>query len=141
MKAIVLHVANGTLVSALAWFQRPSARTSAHYLVRSSDGMIVQMVDEKRVAFHDACFNDESIGIEHEGMTQDGARWFSDAMYRSSARLVRDIARRHQIPLDRAHVLGHNEAPDCSEHDDPGPFWDWAYYWRLVEGGDDPRGG
>jgi hypothetical protein len=142
VKAVVLHVTNGTLVSAVTWFQRPGAQTSAHYVVRASDGLIVQMVDERDVAFHDACFNDESIGVEHEGMTGDGARWFTEAMYRSSARLVRDIARRHRLPLDRVHVLGHDEAPDCSEHDDPGPSWDWDLYQRLLREPDEgSRGG
>lgn len=142
VKAVVLHVTNGTFVSAVTWFQRPGARTSAHYVVRASDGMVVQMVDERHVAFHDACFNDESIGIEHEGMTRDGARWFTEAMYRSSARLVRDIAARHGIPLDRGHIVGHDEAPDCSEHEDPGPSWDWAFYGRLLADPEEaPRGG
>ena len=55
---------------------------------------------------------------------------------------VRDIARRHGLPLDRAHVMGHDEAPDCSEHDDPGPGWDWAAYeQRLRTTVREPAGG
>jgi hypothetical protein len=141
VKAVVLHVTNGSLSSAVASFQGHQARTSAHYVVRASDGLVVQMVDEGAVAFHDACFNEESIGIEHEGETRDGRRWFSEAQYRASARLVRDIAARHGLPLDRAHVLGHSEAPDCSDHDDPGPSWDWERYWRMVVEAESPRGG
>jgi hypothetical protein len=141
VKAIVLHVTDGTLASAVAWFRRPGAGTSAHYAVRASDGLVVQMVDEREVAFHDACFNDETIGVEHEGYTSDGGRWFSEEMYRASARLVRDIAARHQIPLDREHIVGHDSAPDCSEHKDPGASWSWGLYWRLLRGEEGARGG
>ena len=132
VRAIVLHTSEGTAASAVAWFRRPGANVSAHYVVRSSDGAIIQLVDEDAVAFHDACFNETTIGIEHEGLGSEPGRWYTPALYEASARLVRDIARRHGLPLDRAHVLGHDEAPDCSEHDDPGPGWDWVSYERRL---------
>jgi hypothetical protein len=59
-------------------------------------------------------------------------------MYRSSARLVRYLALRHGVPLDRAHILGHDNVPGTSPksvagmHDDPGPYWDWAHYFDLM---------
>lgn len=51
--------------------RRPGARTSADYVIRASDGLVVQMVDEREAAFHDACFNDATIGVEHEGFTAE----------------------------------------------------------------------
>ena len=47
-----------------------------------------------------------TIGIEHEGK---GASEWSDAMYRSSARLIADVCTRWSIPIDRQHVVGHRE--------------------------------
>ncbi|HEY5932985.1 MAG TPA: peptidoglycan recognition family protein, partial [Kofleriaceae bacterium] len=107
-------------------------KVGAHYLVDSVTGTTVQMADERLVVFHDACFNEESIGIEHEGYVEAGQLWYSDEQYEASARLVRDIAKRHEIPLDRDHILGHGEAPDCSDHTDPGPGWDWDRFMGLV---------
>ena len=122
-----------TLPVILEHFRRPGTRFGAHYLVDSVAGTTVQMADERLVVFHDACFNEESIGIEHEGYVEAGKRWYSEEQLRASARLVRDIARRYDIPLDRSHILGHGEAPDCSDHTDPGPDWDWARYMAYVE--------
>ncbi|MBA2541939.1 MAG: N-acetylmuramoyl-L-alanine amidase [Deltaproteobacteria bacterium] len=132
IKYIVIHTTQNTFSIILDFFRRAGTNVAAHYLVRSFDGLTVQTVDERLVAFHDACFNEESIGIEHEGYVHEGNRWFSDEMYRASAKLVRDIAARHAIPLDREHILGHSEAPDCSDHVDPGTQWDWDRFMRLV---------
>ncbi|MGH2471383.1 MAG: hypothetical protein ACRDG6_03130 [Candidatus Limnocylindria bacterium] len=35
------------------------------------------------------------------------------------------------MPLDRGHVVGHNEVPG-STHTDPGPTWDWPHFMWLV---------
>jgi hypothetical protein len=135
VRYIVIHTMESTLPIVVSYFAAPTTKVAAHYLVRARDGLTVQMVDERQVGFHDACFNEESIGIEHEGWVAHGARWYGDAMYRASARLVRDIAARHQIPLDRAHILGHGEAPDCSDHVDPGADWDWTRFMAYVNEG------
>jgi N-acetylmuramoyl-L-alanine amidase len=132
VRFIVIHTMENTFSTILDFFASPATGVAAHYLIRSSDGLTVQMVDERQVAFHDACFNEESIGIEHEGYVAAGPAWYGDAMLEASANLVRDIARRHRIPLDREHILGHGEAPDCSDHTDPGPHWDWDRFMQLV---------
>ncbi len=132
VRYVVIHTMENTFATIVDFFRRPTTGVAAHYLVRARDGFALQMADERAVVFHDACFNEESIGIEHEGYLADGPLWFSDAMYRESARIVRGIALRHHIPLDREHVLGHSEAPDCSEHSDPGPHWDWKRYMQYL---------
>ena len=121
-----------TLPVILEYFRKPTTQVGAHYLVDSVAGTTVQMADERLVVFHDACFNEESVGIEHEGYVEAGRQWYSEAQYRASARLVRDIAQRHGIPLDRSHILGHGETPDCSDHTDPGPGWDWDRFMSYV---------
>ena len=139
---IVIHTMEGSYSGSISWLQNPAAGASAHYCVRSSDGEITQMVDEEDTAWHAGHWetNQASIGIEHEGYVSDPGTWYTDAMYRSSAALVRDIADRYGIPKDRDHIIGHNEVPGCaysggggsSCHTDPGTGWDWDYFMSLV---------
>ncbi|ACZ90533.1 N-acetylmuramoyl-L-alanine amidase [Streptosporangium roseum] len=129
---IVIHVTQGSYAGTISWFQNPAAQVSAHYVVRSSDGDVTQMVREKDRAWHARDWNSRSVGIEHEGYVND-ASWFTDAMYRSSAALTRNIADRYGIPKDRAHIVGHVEVPG-NDHTDPGPNWDWTRYMQYVNG-------
>ncbi|MGW4474701.1 golvesin C-terminal-like domain-containing protein [Nonomuraea sp. NPDC004354] len=132
---VVIHVTQGSYAGTISWFQNPSAQVSAHYVVRSSDGAITQMVREKDVAWHAGnwSYNTRSIGIEHEGFISD-ASWFTDAMYRASAALTRNICDKYGIPKDRAHIIGHNEVPGAT-HTDPGQYWNWTTYMSYVTGG------
>jgi hypothetical protein len=52
-------------------------------------------------------------------------------MYRSSARLAAFLVDRYGIPLDRQHIVGHNEVPGTT-HTDPGRYWDWDKYLGYV---------
>ncbi|WP_233712034.1 N-acetylmuramoyl-L-alanine amidase [Kribbella turkmenica] len=133
ISTIVVHVTQGSYAGTISWFKNPSSQVSAHYVVRSSDGQVTQMVAEKDTAWHVRSANPYTIGIEHEGWV-DQPSWFTDAMYRSSAALTRNIADRRGIPKDRAHIKGHNEIPG-NDHTDPGPHWNWNYYMELVNGG------
>jgi N-acetyl-anhydromuramyl-L-alanine amidase AmpD len=132
---IVIHTVQGSYSGCISWFKNSSANVTAHYVVRSSDGEITQMVDDSDIAWHDACFNSETIGIEHEGYVSDPGKWYTQAMYESSAKLTRWLADQYGIPLDKAHIMGHGEAPDCSDHTDPGSGWDWNKYMDLVKNG------
>jgi N-acetyl-anhydromuramyl-L-alanine amidase AmpD len=128
--AIVIHGTDGPYASALSWFQNPRAQTSAHYVIRASDGEITQMVTEANMAFHVRGSNRGTIGIEHEFDPAHGVT-YTGVQYRSSATLVCAIARRYGIPIDRAHIVGHSELPNA-DHADPGPSWNWSYYMSLV---------
>jgi hypothetical protein len=136
---IVIHVTQGSYSGTISWFQNPSAQVSAHYVVRSSDGDITQMVREEDTAYHVNSANSYALGIEHEGFIDDPS-WFTDPMYRASAGLTRYLADKWGIPRDRAHIMGHNEVPG-NDHTDPGPYWDWNYYISLVNGGGKMLGG
>src|SRR5690606_32137665 len=78
-----------------------------------------------------------SIGLEHEGWAGTSG-WFTEVMYQSSAELVRYLAEKYDVPLDRAHVIGHDQIPGIlpgstqSVHWDPGPYWDWDHYFELL---------
>ncbi len=131
---VIIHTTEGSYDSAISWFRSADNPylTSAHYVIRSSDGEITQMVSEQDTAYHVRDWNSRAVGIEHEAISSNPA-WFTEAMYRSSARLVRDICDRWGIPMDRQHIVGHVEAPG-NDHTDPGPHWDWDYFMSLVQG-------
>ncbi|MBO8185894.1 N-acetylmuramoyl-L-alanine amidase [Streptomyces spirodelae] len=128
---VVVHVAQGSAAAAVKVFRNPAHQAAAHYIV-CQDGQIIQMIRELDVAFHAANkeYNERSIGIEHEGWI-DRRQDFTDAMYRSSARLTAGICARYGFPADRKHIIGHNEVPGA-DHTDPGRHWDWDKYLRLV---------
>ncbi|WP_158628691.1 N-acetylmuramoyl-L-alanine amidase [Saccharopolyspora rhizosphaerae] len=138
--SIVIHDTEVAYQTAISLFQDPAHGSSAHYVIRSSDGEVTQMVPTRDMAWHAGSWdrNMRSIGIEHEGWAAEGGTWYTEAMYRSSAKLVRYLAEEHDIPLDREHVVGHDEvsadtpAKAGTEHYDPGPYWDWEHYMDLV---------
>jgi len=129
---IVIHVMQGSYQSAINWFQNPASNVSAHYLFRSSDGDVTQMVREKDIGYHAGNwnYNTWSIGIEHEGFVNDPS-WFTQTMYESSARLSRYITVKYDILRTRNYVIGHVEVPGAT-HTDPGPNWNWNLYMALM---------
>ena len=130
---VVIHTAEGSYAGTISWFQNCDAGVSAHYVV-SEAGSITQMVAEEYVGWHISACNGHSLGIEHEGYAADS--WHPDAMYQASAALTADILADWSIPVDRDHIVGHNEVQSlCStNHWDPGPGWDWNYYMSLIGG-------
>ncbi|EST28232.1 hypothetical protein N566_23015 [Streptomycetaceae bacterium MP113-05] len=129
---VVIHMVQGSYDVALKVFQDPEHGAAAHYVVRAEDGHVAQMIRELDIGHHagNLDYNRRSIGIEHEGFV-DRPENFSDAMYRSSAKLTAGICARYDIPVDRDHLLAHHEVPGA-DHTDPGPHWDWDRYLDLV---------
>ncbi|MBA2531349.1 MAG: N-acetylmuramoyl-L-alanine amidase [Nocardioidaceae bacterium] len=113
---------------------------SWQYTLRSRDGQIAQHVPLDDVAWHAGNWylNMHSIGLEHEGFAAEGASWYTEAMYRTSASLVRYLTARYDIPRDRAHIIGHDQVPGITPeyvagmHWDPGPYWNWERYMNLI---------
>jgi hypothetical protein len=132
---VIIHTTQGSYAGAISWFKNSSSNVSAHYVIRSSDGQVTQMVDDADIAWHDGCFNTNTIGIEHEGFVADPGKWYTEAMYKASAKLTRWLCDQYGIPKDRKHIMGHGEAPDCSSHTDPGSGWNWTHYMDLVVNG------
>jgi len=160
VSAVVIHYTEGSYAGCISWFKNCDAQVSAHYVIRSVDGQITQMVLEKDKAWHARTANGYTIGIEHEAY---GNVWefFTEEMYQSSADLVRSICSRYDaIDGRRTHdrdtldnglclnnglynlggeeacvqIRGHQHYPDQS-HTDPGPYWDWNYYYKLINEG------
>ncbi|GAA2433973.1 N-acetylmuramoyl-L-alanine amidase [Streptomyces macrosporus] len=136
---IVVHDTEATWDTTLKLVQDPTY-VSWHYSLRSSDGHIAQHVPLKDVGWHAGNWyvNAKSIGLEHEGFLTAPDAWYTEAMYRTSARLVKHLARTYDIPLDRQHILGHDNVPGVTGanipgmHTDPGPYWDWEHYFTLL---------
>jgi len=91
------------------WLTTGSAQTSAHYEI--ADGEIIGCVGENFTAWHAGVWdmNLRSIGLEH--VNNSGApNWtVSDATMQSSAKLIADICKRYNIPIDRTHIIKHSE--------------------------------
>ncbi|MER5964709.1 N-acetylmuramoyl-L-alanine amidase [Streptomyces sp. NPDC002057] len=136
---IVIHDTEAVWDTTLDLVRDPTY-VSWQYSLRSSDGHIAQHLALKDVGWHAGNWfvNAKSVGLEHEGFLTAPDSWYTEAMYRTSARLVRYLAARFDIPLDRQHVLGHDNVPGTvtstirGMHTDPGPYWDWAHYFRLL---------
>ncbi len=112
---IIIHTMVGTAQGAAARFDNPASQVSAHYGVKL-DGTLIHWLEETFTAYHAGNYvmNQRSIGIEHEdnwnGQPPEPTR--TDQLYAMSARLVKDIATFYDIPLDRNHILKHNEVSD-----------------------------
>ncbi|MFH9196113.1 N-acetylmuramoyl-L-alanine amidase [Streptomyces anulatus] len=128
---VIIHVTQGSFASAVRVFQDPGHQAATHYIV-GQDGRVVQMIRELDVAYQagNRSYNERGVGIEHEGFV-DRPKDLTKAMYESSARLTASICARHDIPVDREHIIGHVEVPG-TDHTDPGPHWDWDRYLELV---------
>ena len=123
-EAIVIHVMEGTLSGTDSWFKNPVSSVSAHYGVGVA-GDVHQYVQEQDTAWHAGRVHAPSwkiiktaagsnyvnpnfytIGIEHEG--NENSEW-TEAMYAADAELIKAIAARWNIPVDRDHIIGHHE--------------------------------
>ncbi len=139
---IVIHDTEASYPTTLKLVQDPTY-VSWNYSIRSSDGHVAQHLDAKDVGWHAGNWyvNMHSIGIEHEGFAAQGASWYTEAMYQNSAQLVRYLADKYSVPLDRAHIIGHDQVPGIlpayvrGMHWDPGPYWDWEHYMDLMGAG------
>lgn len=152
VSAVTIHTVQGSYAGCISWFNNCSAGVSAHYVLRSSDGQVTQMVAESSKAWHVGTENPYTIGLEHEGYINNAA-WYTGAMYQSSANLVKDILSSgyginalrtawfpwapttyyNQVsrPGSCVKIKGHQHFPNQT-HTDPGPNWNWDYYFKLI---------
>ena len=148
ISAITIHTIQGTYAGAISWSQNCNSSVSFHYVLRSSDGQVTQMVLESKKAWHVGSENPYTIGYEHEGyVSQTG--WYTTAMYNASAGITRDICNNSGYGINPLRtffgnatstsnvlgsctkVKGHQHYPNQT-HTDPGINWDWKLYYNLV---------
>lgn len=130
-----------------AWFANPDSEVSAHYCV--DDETIIQCVAEGDIAWHARGGNSHSIGVELAGSARqvagDWADDYSLAVLDRAARLVAEIALRHDVPVRRLGpvglqngqrgITGHGDVSQAfrkSDHWDPGPSFPWSSFLRRV---------
>lgn len=143
---IVIHTVQGSLESAVNTFSSSNLGypRSAHYTIGKS-GEIIKSVPARKIAWHagtsppgsggkhqSKVLNENSIGIEHAGFVDD-PNFPTESQYRASAALTRYLSELYNIPIDREHIVGHEEIK--STKGDPGPNWNWDYYMNLVKHG------
>lgn len=129
-----------------------NAGVSIHYLI-DREGKVFCYIPENRSAWHAGAgtwgneekytnkMNKYSIGIELMGMgTQKEMsiymtkanynklkkEWlgFTEAQYVSLKALLTDVCTRNNIPMDRAHIIGHDQYNPKKR--DPGDLFDWS---------------
>ncbi|WP_041625306.1 N-acetylmuramoyl-L-alanine amidase [Stackebrandtia nassauensis] len=135
---LVIHDTETSYTNTLRLVQDPTY-VSWQYTLRSFDGHVAQHVKSEDVAWQAGNWsvNAHSMGLEHEGVAAEGS-WFTEAMYRSSAKLVKYLSKKFDIPLNRDHIIGHDNVPGTAPakiagmHWDTGPFWDWQHYFDLL---------
>lgn len=149
ISAVAIHFVQGSYAGCISWFKNCSANASAHYVIRSSDGQVTQMVYESDKAWHIGSENPYTLGTEHEGYI-DNISWFTTAMYQSSADLTRDMCTSNNINPLRCYygpscsgttaqclignctkIKGHQMFPNQT-HTDPGPNWNWERFYKLI---------
>ena len=128
---------------------------STHYIIER-DGTVRCYIPEDRVAWHAGkgqwptdekytnAMNQYAIGIElvAMGSKHDMSNYLSgkeydaldqslmgytEAQYAALQALVNDLCQRYDIPLDREHIIGHEEY--AAKKPDPGELFDWS---RIV---------
>src|SRR3546814_11644223 len=62
VRDVAIHTMQGSYAGSISWFQNSSSQVSAHYLIRSSDGQVTQMVREYNKAWHVRSHNTHTIG-------------------------------------------------------------------------------
>lgn len=147
ISAMTIHTIQGTYAGAISWAQNCNANVSYHYVVRSSDGQVTQMVYEADKAWHVGSENPYTIGIEHDGYVSDPS-WYTTALYNASADICKDVVnsgyglnplRTYYGPSSSGSdvlggctkIKGHQHYPNQT-HTDPGINWDWPRYYKLI---------
>lgn len=130
---IVIHIMDGTLAGTDSWFANPASQVSSHYGI-GFNGEVHQYVQDDKAAwtqgYHQgATFklhkgptinpNLYCLSIEHEGTDLSKAPL---AQINSSVGLIRALAGKYGISIDRDHIIGHYEVdpirkPNCPATD------------------------
>lgn len=125
---------------------------SIHYII-DREGVVRCYIPEDRVAWHAGKgefandpkytnqMNQYAIGVEiaatgsqkdmelymtaeEYAALDDAFKGFSDAQYEALKLLVADLCSRYDIPMDRDHVIGHQDYSPAKN--DPGELFDWS---------------
>jgi N-acetylmuramoyl-L-alanine amidase len=127
---VILHdTGNDNIEQPLKTLTDPERKVSAHYLI-ARDGMLYQLVDESRRAWHAGQsywggltdLNSASIGIE---LDNTGEEPYADVQINRLIGLLKELQARHRIPA--SNVLGHGDIA-LRRKVDPG----WQFPWARL---------
>jgi N-acetyl-anhydromuramyl-L-alanine amidase AmpD len=88
-------------------------RVSAHFII-DRVGKVYQLLSISETAWHASQANAHSVGIEHVAVPVKLLP--TEEQYAASAALVKWLCEQMKVPVDRAHVRGHNEASPADGH-------------------------
>jgi hypothetical protein len=135
---VVIHNIEGSTQDGLNVFHNVNSNVSMHYIV-DTDGTVYQLLHDEDIAYHAGNYwnNQHTIGIEHAGYAATGWQWYNATQYLASAKLAAYLIKKYNIPLDHDHIVAHGTIPAPTlaltpNHVDPGPYWLWDYYFRLI---------
>ena len=131
-------IGTGTYAGAISWFQNCDAEVSAHFVIRSSDGEISQVVEVANTAWHCGASgypynNSRSIGIEHEATLANPDQWNSMPMLEASATMASYFCDEYEIPktLSLPGIRAHNQMPGTNTMC-PGNL-PWGLWMSLLD--------
>lgn len=138
IRYIVIHATELSYSDTIARFQSAN-QVSAHVVIRQADGHRTEMVAPENVAWHAGNWdmNCRSLGIEQEAYIEDSAA-YTESMMTALATQIEEWSARYHVPLDRAHLLGHDNvaAPTHEKavemHHDPGWYFDWENLFQRI---------
>lgn len=131
-------IGTGTYAGAISWFQNCDAEVSAHFVIRSSDGEISQVVAVENTAWHCGASgypynNGRSIGVEHEATLANPEQWNSMPMLEASATMASYLCDEFGIPktLSLPGIRAHNQMPGTNTMC-PGNL-PWSLWMSLMD--------
>lgn len=118
-EVIVIHIMQGTLAGTGDWFSKPESQSSAHYGI-GLNGEVHQYVDDEKCAWSQGKVGNPTfslykpnvnpnlycLSIENEGYDLSKA---PETQLLVLIELVKTLATKFNIPIDRAHIIGHRE--------------------------------
>lgn len=155
-------IGTGTYLGTISWFQTcpcpagtcpsncpgtyrgcngstPIGASSAHFVIKNSNGEITQMVAVANTAYHSGASgfplnNPRSIGVEHEATAANPSMWNSAAMLNASATMARHFRNQYGFPTTQNSspgICGHNDMPGTNTTC-PGslPWSTWMSYFN-----------
>ena len=151
---IVSHITEGNYGGAIEWLCNPASQASAHFVV-SRKGEITQLVDIREMAWVNGTsinpnksnfFGNSSlqlvrdrrtnanlytIGIEHEGFSNNGQGKLTDEQFKATVWLhkyiLAEVKRIYgiDIKIDRNHIVGHYQIDPRRKPNCPGRNFQW----------------
>ena len=122
IETLQIHHATTTSLSGLRALMDPGGRTVSANYAMGNDGHLMLVVPVERRAFTSASADDHRAITVEVCNTTLGPEWgISDACHRRLGRLAAEMHLEFGMPLDRAHIYGHNETPGSYPTGCPGP--------------------